>query len=167
LTMTVKKRKGLYPGTFDPVTNGHIDLMRRALEIFDEVVVAVAHQSHDKGPLFSIPERVRLLEMAIKPFGKRITVDEFDGLLVNYARRIGAVAMIRGLRVISDFEYEFQMALTNRKLAPDMETIFLMPQESCTYISSRSIKEVASLGGDVSAFVPPYVRDAIKIKYGR
>ena len=157
-------RKGVYPGTFDPVTFGHIDLIRRALGIFDEVIVAVAHHSTEKNPLFSVKERVSFLERATRGL-KGVSVEEFEGLVVDYARSKGASAMIRGIRMLSDFEYEFQMALTNRKLAGDVETIFLMPHESYSFISSRHIKEVARLNGNIAPFVPDFVVDAIKRKY--
>ena len=161
-----KIRRGIYPGTFDPVTFGHIDLIRRALGVFDEVVVAVAHHSVDKKPLFTVPERMGLLRQATQGM-ESVTVEEFKGLVVDFARQKGASAMIRGLRMLSDFEYEFQMALTNRKLAADIETIFLMPHESYSYISSRHVKEVALLEGNVSAFAPDFVVEAIKKKYPR
>ena len=157
--------KGVYPGTFDPVTYGHIDLIRRALEIFDEVIVAVALQGTDKKPLFSIQERIGFLRQATKNLGGRVVVEDFSGLVVDYARKKGAGTMIRGVRMFSDFEYEFQMALTNRKLAGDIETIFLMPHESYAYLSSRLIKEVALLKGDVSSFVPDFVLRAIQKKF--
>ena len=160
----MRHTKGVYPGTFDPVTYGHIDLIKRALGIFDEVVVAVAHQSTEKTPLFSVKERVDFLKEATRGL-KGVMVTEFDGLIVEYARKIGASAMIRGVRMISDFEYEFQMALTNRKLAEDVETLFLMPHESYSYLSSRLIKEIARLHGDVSAFVPEPVWKAIQKKF--
>lgn len=166
--MAQEKKRVLYPGTFDPVTNGHINIMRRALKIFDEVVVAVAyHSSVDKTPLFTVEERLGFLKKISEEFKGRLIVDSFQGLLVDYARSIGATAVVRGLRVVSDFEYEFQMALTNHKLAPDIEMLFFMPNESFAYVSSRSIKEVAALKGDVSAFVPAYVREAITKKYNR
>jgi len=163
--MKSKHTRGVYPGTFDPVTFGHTDLIERALTLFDEVIVAVAHQSPDKTPLFTIQERVALLRKATKPLGKRVTVEDFDGLVVDYARKKKATAMIRGVRMISDFEYEFQMALTNRKIASDIQTIFLMPHESYVYISSRLVKQLAVLGGDVSSFVPKFVLEAIHEKY--
>lgn len=157
-------RKGVYPGTFDPVTYGHIDLIKRALGVFDEVVVAVAHDSSEKEPLFSVGERVALLRQATRGM-KGVTVEDFEGLLVNYVRKKGARAMIRGIRMLSDFEYEFQMALTNRKLARDVETLFLMPHESYAYLSSRHVKEVARLRGDIRPFVPEFVWKAIKKKF--
>lgn len=159
-------KRGIYPGTFDPVTNGHIDLIRRALDIFDEVIVAVAHDTSDKSPLFSVKERVELLRQATRDM-RGVVVEDFQGLVVEYARRKGANAMVRGVRMISDFEYEFQMALTNRKLAEDVETIFLMPHESYAYISSRLIKEIAKLSGDVGNFVPDFVLKAIQEKYNK
>jgi len=152
----------IYPGSFDPVTYGHIDLIKRAQEIFGELIVAVAHNPHKK-PLFSVKERLDMIKKATQDF-KGVSVDDFDGLVIDYARKHKAKVLVRGLRMISDFEYEFQMALTNRKLAPDIETIFLMPQESYSYISSRLLKEAASLGADLSCFVPDYVEKALKKK---
>lgn len=154
--------RAVYPGTFDPVTYGHIDLIRRARKIFDEVVVAVA-RNEGKSPLFSLEERVDLLRRATRGM-KGVRVDHFDTLAVNYVRRKGTRVMIRGLRMLSDFEYEFQMALTNRKLSDDVETIFMMPSESYSYISARLIKEAAALGADLSAFVPPFVAEALRRK---
>lgn len=158
--MDHSRTTGIYPGAFDPVTNGHIDLIRRALRVFDEVIVAIANTSGDKKPLFSIQERVDLLKKATADL-KGVTIESFDGLVVEYARKKKASAMIRGVRMISDFEYEFQMALTNRKLAGDIETIFLMPHESYAYLSSRLIKEIAALGGDIRSFAPDFVVDAL------
>ncbi|MFA5411414.1 MAG: pantetheine-phosphate adenylyltransferase [Candidatus Omnitrophota bacterium] len=155
-------QKAVYPGSFDPVTYGHIDLIRRAQEIFPELIVAVAHNFHKK-PLFSVKERVGMLKKATAEF-KGVSVDDFDGLVVDYARKQKAKVLIRGLRMISDFEYEFQMALTNRRLAPDIETIFLMPQESYSYLSSKLLKEAASLGADLSSFVPGFVEVTLKRK---
>jgi len=152
----------IYPGTFDPVTYGHIDLIKRAQEIFSKVIVAVAYNPHKK-PLFSVKERVEMLKKATKRL-KGVEVLEFDGLVVEYARKQKAKVLIRGLRMISDFEYEFQMALTNRKLAADIETIFLMPHESYSYLSSKLLKEAASLGADLSSFVPDFVGKALKEK---
>lgn len=154
----------IYPGTFDPVTYGHIDLIKRAKEIFPKVIVAVAHNPHKK-PLFSVKERVAMLRKATKSL-KGIEVLEFEGLVVNYARKHKAKVLIRGLRMISDFEYEFQMALTNRKLSADVETIFLMPHESYSYLSSKLLKEAASLGANLSSFVPDFVEKALKDKLG-
>ena len=162
----LKPTRGIYPGTFDPVTFGHIDLIKRALGVFDEVVIAVAHHTPEKKPFFSVAERIELLRRATLGL-KGVTVEDFEGLVVDYARKKGASAMIRGIRMLSDFEYEFQMALTNRKLAEDIETIFLMPHESYSYISSRHVKEVAALNGNVSAFAPDFVVEAIKKKIGR
>jgi pantetheine-phosphate adenylyltransferase len=152
----------IYPGSFDPVTYGHIDLIKRAQEIFSEVIVAVAHNAHKK-PLFNVAERVAMLKKAAADI-KGIRVLDFDGLVVDFAHKHKAKVLIRGLRMISDFEYEFQMALTNRKLSPDTETIFLMPQESYSYFSSRLLKEAASLGADLSNFVPDFVEKALKEK---
>ena len=158
-------QRAIYPGSFDPVTYGHIDLIKRAQEIFHEVIVAVAHNPHKK-PLFSIKERVRMLKVATSGM-KGVEVSDFNGLVVDYARKQKIKVLIRGVRMISDFEYEFQMALTNRKIAPDIETIFLMPHESYSYLSSRLLKEAASLGADLSSFVPDFIGKALKKKLYR
>ncbi len=160
-----KEKIAIYPGTFDPVTFGHIDLIERASKIFDKVIVAVAHNK-SKGVLFSVEERVDMLEDAVKGM-KNVTIDDFNGLVVDYVRRNGANVMIRGLRMLSDFEYEFQMALTNRKLAGDIETIFMMPHEDYSYISSKLIKEAASFGADLKNFIPKKVAGALKKKLGK
>ncbi len=152
----------VYPGTFDPVTYGHIDLIKRAQEIFPELIVAVAHNRH-KNPLFSVEERVDMLKRATSDM-KGIVVSDFNGLVVDFARKNKAKVLIRGLRMISDFEYEFQMALTNRRLSPQVETIFLMPQESYSYLSSKLLKEAATLGADLSTFVPDFVAKALRAK---
>jgi len=155
-------QKAIYPGSFDPVTYGHIDLIKRAQEIFSEVIVAVAHNPQ-KHPLFSVKERVEMLKKATQDM-PGVTVEHFENLVVDYALKRKANVLIRGLRMISDFEYEFQMALTNRKFNPQVETIFLMPQESFSYISSKLLKEAAFLGADISAFVPDYVEKALRRK---
>jgi len=152
----------IYPGTFDPITYGHIDLIKRAQEIFPEVIVAVAHNPHKK-PLFSVKERIQMLKKAAGGL-RGVTISDFDGLVIDYAHKHKAKVLIRGLRMLSDFEYEFQMALTNRKLSPDIETIFLMPQECYSYLSSKLLKEAASLGADLSSFVPSFVEKALKDK---
>lgn len=156
-------RRAIYPGSFDPVTNGHLDVIQRAARLFDEVIVAVAHNEQKSG-LFSMTERMHLLtEVTTELENVRIT--RFNGLLVNFAKDLGVNAVIRGLRAISDFEFEFQMALMNRKLEPSIETIFLMPREEYTAISSRIVKEIAKLGGNVEAFVPPLVARALREKF--
>lgn len=161
----MKKRNiAVYPGTFDPVTYGHIDLIKRATKIFDKVIVAVA-RNEAKGTLFSVKERVSMLKGVTKPI-KNVVVDSFEGLVVDYIKERGAGVMLRGLRMLSDFEYEFQMALTNRKLEEEIETIFMMPSETYSYISSKLIKEAASLGADVASFVPPSVSALLKKKLG-
>ena len=156
--------RAVYPGTFDPVTYGHLDLIKRATKIFDEVIVAVAHNP-GKAPLFRVDERVALLTQATKGM-RGVRIDAFDSLVVDYCRRQRAHVMIRGLRMVSDFEYEFQMALTNRKLCEDVETIFLMPHETYSYVSARLIKEASALGAELSAFVPPVVAAALKRELG-
>ncbi|MDD5429005.1 MAG: pantetheine-phosphate adenylyltransferase [Candidatus Omnitrophica bacterium] len=160
-------KTAVYPGTFDPVTYGHIDLIKRAAKIFDKVIVAIAH-SKAKGVLFSVEERVAMLEEATKGI-KNVEIDEFNSLVVTYVKSKGSHVMIRGLRMLSDFEYEFQMALTNRKLSDDIETIFMMPHEDYSYVSSKLIKEAAALGADVSNFLPKNVEAALmkKIKKTR
>ncbi|PIQ85785.1 MAG: pantetheine-phosphate adenylyltransferase [Candidatus Omnitrophica bacterium CG11_big_fil_rev_8_21_14_0_20_43_6] len=155
----------LYPGTFDPVTNGHIDLINRAHEIFSEVIVAAAHNPHKK-PVFSVNERMSMLKQAVAGMDG-VTVTHFDGLVVDFAHKMKAKVLIRGLRMLSDFEYEFQMALTNRKLSSDIETIFLMPHESYSYLSAKLIKEAAVLGADLSSFVPDFVEQALRKKLRR
>jgi len=156
-------RRAIYPGSFDPVTNGHLDVIERARKLFDEVIVAVAHND-EKQPLFSLKERLSLLrQSAGKIDGVRIA--EFKGLLVEFAKAEKAGAVIRGLRAVSDFEFEFQMALMNRKLDALVETIFLMPKEEYTYLSSRIVKEIARLGGDVSDFVPACVANALNTRF--
>lgn len=153
----------IYPGTFDPITYGHIDVLERAIEIFDKVIVTLARNSA-KQPLFSDEERIQMVKTAMKKYGKRVEVEYFDGLLVDYARRKKAKALVRGLRAISDFEYEFQMALMNRKLDDKITTVFLMPHENHTYLNSSIVREIAKLGGDISSFVPPHVQKLLKLK---
>ncbi|MFH0877965.1 MAG: pantetheine-phosphate adenylyltransferase [Candidatus Omnitrophota bacterium] len=155
-------QKVIYPGTFDPVTFGHMDVIKRAASLFEEVTVAVAHNSQ-KNPLFSLQERLDLLKEAVKDI-QGVGVVSFDGLVVDFARKNKARIVIRGLRMLSDFEYEFQMALTNRRLADDVETIFLMPSESYSYISSKLLKEAAGFGADLAPFVPACVEKALKRK---
>lgn len=146
---------GVYPGTFDPITNGHTDLITRSLRVFDRVIVAVA-PNPSKHPLFDLADRVEMVKLATKDF-PRIDVEPFSGLLVDYVKKRGACAVIRGLRAVSDFEVEFQMALVNRKLDEAFETVFFMPSEEYSYLTSSIIKEVASLGGSLSDFVHPDV----------
>ncbi len=155
----------LYPGSFDPVTNGHIDVALRASSIFDRVVIAVAANA-EKSPLFTTEERMELLRDACRDI-RNIEISHFDGLLVNALAKFDASAVIRGLRAVSDFEYEFQMALMNRGLNEKCETLFMMPSPEYSYVSSRLIKEIAKCGGDVSSFVPPVVAQAMSRKFGR
>jgi pantetheine-phosphate adenylyltransferase len=152
-------RKAIYPGSFDPITNGHLDVLQRAVGLFDELVVAVA-RDNAKQSLFSVEERVSLIQEVVRIPNVRVV--PFDGLLVDFAARENAVALVRGLRAVSDFEFEFQLALMNRKLSPALETVFLMPREELTYISSRIVKEIARLGGNVDLFVPPSVAQALR-----
>jgi len=156
-------RRAIYPGSFDPVTNGHLDVIERARKLFDEVVVAVAHND-EKKPLFSLKERLDLLRETAGRIDN-VRIAEFEGLLVEFAKAEKAGAVIRGLRAVSDFEFEFQMALMNRKLDAGVETIFLMPKEEYTYLSSRIVKEIARLGGNVSSFVPARVAKALSKKF--
>jgi pantetheine-phosphate adenylyltransferase len=155
-------KKAIYAGTFDPMTLGHLDVVERAAKIFPELIVAVAAVT-GKNVLFSQDERVALVKEAVAGL-PNVKVTSFDGLLVEYARSQGAGVLIRGLRAFSDFEYEFQMALTNRRLAPDIETLFLMPKQDYSFLSSTNVKQVASLGGDVSEFVPAAVAAALAQK---
>ena len=160
-------RRGLYPGTFDPLTLGHLDIIRRATRMVDELVVGVAI-SAGKSPLFSLEERCRLAEEEIAVIADpscKVTVQTFDGLLVHYARDIDAHLLVRGLRAVSDFEYEFQMVGMNSQLAPDLETVFLMSDIRYQPIASRLVKEIARLGGDVTAFVSPKVAEALEAKF--
>lgn len=158
-------RRAIYPGSFDPVTNGHLDVIDRARKLFDEVIVAVAHNTQ-KQPLFTLEERLELLQATIGKF-ENVEIAPLDGLLVDFAVARKASAVVRGLRAISDFEFEFQMALMNRKLEATVETIFLMPKEEYTYLSSRIVKEIARLGGDVTEFVPARVAKALRNKLKR
>ncbi len=155
-------RTVIYPGSFDPITNGHLDVIQRASRLFDRVIVAVA-RNESKQPLFSLPERVKLVSRAVRHL-PQVEADSFGGLLVHYAQAHGAAAVVRGLRAVSDFEFEFQLALMNRKLDERIETIFMMPKDTYTFLSSRMVKEIAGLGGDVSPFVPAHVRAALQEK---
>ncbi len=162
LNMLPHMRRAIYPGSFDPVTNGHLDVIERARKLFDEVIVAVAHNDQ-KQPLFALEERLAFLRASLNGTD-RVKIAPLDGLLVDFAVRQKATAVVRGLRAVSDFEFEFQMALMNRKLEANVETIFLMPKEEYTYLSSRIVKEIARLGGDISKFVPPKVVEAFAMK---
>lgn len=152
----------IYPGTFDPVTNGHIDVIQRAIDLFDKVVVTVA-RNPIKSPMFTVEERLMMLNESLKEFNT-VKVDSFEGLVVDHAKEVGAIGIIRGLRAISDFEYEFQMALMNRKLDEDLRTIFLMPHEKYTYLNSTIVRNLAQFNSEVSDFVPPIVSKMLKEK---
>ena len=154
----------VFPGSFDPITNGHLDIVDRGLAVFDRVRMAIL-MNPEKQPLFTVEERVAIIREAYRG-NPRVEVDTFSGLLVDYANRVGASVIIRGLRAISDFEYEFQMALMNRRLNPRIETVFMMPAESYSYVSSRLVKEVFQLGGRVTDLVPPVVERRLSEKYG-
>jgi pantetheine-phosphate adenylyltransferase len=156
-------RIAVYPGTFDPIHNGHIDVATRAAKIFDEVIVAV-YDKPKKNLLFSLDQRMRLAEKSLQDYSN-IQVAYFSGLAVNYARSVGAMGLIRGLRVFSDFEFEFRMGLANKKLAPDIETVSIMTDERHLHISSSTIREIAELGGDVSSMVPPFIVDALTERF--
>jgi len=155
-------RVAIYPGSFDPLTNGHVDIITRGLGVFDRIIVAIL-VNRDKSPVFSADERIAMTREVFGGEG-RVEVDTFDGLLVDYARRRGAHVIVRGLRAISDFEYEFQMALMNQRLMPDLETVFMMPAEAYTYTSSRLIREVFALGGSIEGLVPPAVLARLRDK---
>jgi pantetheine-phosphate adenylyltransferase len=159
------KHIAVYPGTFDPVTNGHVDLVERSLRIFDEVIVAVA-ENPKKKPLFSLKERIAMLKQVTTDYNG-VAIEGFDGLLVDYVRKKKAVAIIRGLRAVSDFEYEMQMALMNRRLDDTIETVFMMPNQDYSFITSTIVKEAASYGGDVSSLVPRIVVQKLKKRFGR
>ncbi len=163
------ERVGVYPGTFDPITNGHLDIISRATRVVDRLIVAVAVNA-GKEPLFDLDERVAMAREAVADLahgnGSRIDVQPFDSLLVDFARDCGAGLIVRGLRAVSDFEYEFQMAAMNSRLAPGVETVFLTASERCQFISSRFVKEIGALGGDISGFVPPAVEARVRARYG-
>lgn len=153
----------IYPGSFDPVTNGHLDLIERAAKIFQRLVVAVLRNT-EKAPLFSLPERLEMLREVSAPF-PNVEVDSFDGLLTEYARRRQAQVLLRGIRAVSDYEYELQMAMINRRLEPELETVFMVPAVSYSFVSSRLVREIARLGGPVAGLVPPCVERRLRAKY--
>jgi pantetheine-phosphate adenylyltransferase len=156
-------KRGIYPGTFDPITNGHLDLVQRGLRIFDEIIIAVA-PSPKKQPLFTLEERLRMIRESVKGRGK-VEVEAFNGLLVAYAKSRGGTAIIRGLRAVSDFEYELQLALMNRRLDMSVETVFMMPSEEYSFLTSTIVKEAASFGGSVKGLVPSVVEEALNEKF--
>ena len=156
-------RVAVYPGTFDPFHNGHLDIVQRCRPLFDEIVVAVLHNERKAAPVFSIEERVEMIEELVAPF-EECRVQSFSGLLVDFMDQVGARTLVRGLRAVSDFEYEFQMALMNRRLNPRVETVFMMPREDLSYLSSRLVKEVFQLGGDLGGLVPNRVLERMRVK---
>lgn len=155
---------GVYPGTFDPITNGHLDVIKRALKIFDQLVVAVAISSYKKSPIFSIEERLNFIKESVEEL-ENLKIEAFDGLLVKFVKQKGAVAIIRGLRAVSDYEFELQLAHANRRLYRDIETVFLMPSEEFSFLSSTLVKEIAYFGGSVKSLVPPVVEKALRLKF--
>jgi len=159
----MKNKIAIYPGTFDPFTNGHLDLVTRSLRTFDEVIIAAA-PSLKKNPLFTIDERLKLIRESVKKY-RRVSIEIFDGLLVDYVQQKKGTVIIRGLRAVSDFEYELQMALMNRRLNPLIETVFMMPSEEYSFLTATIVKEIASLGGHISELVPPPVEKALKAKF--
>jgi pantetheine-phosphate adenylyltransferase len=154
--------KAIYPGTFDPPTNGHVDLIQRGSKLFDHLTVAIL-MNPVKNPLFTVAERIEMLKEATKPLGN-VSVAKFDGLMVEFARKVGATAVLRGIRAISDYEGEFQMALMNRRLAPEIETVFLQPAGRYSFVSSRMVKEVFSFGGDIAGLVPTNVLKKLRVR---
>ncbi len=161
-------KRAIYPGTFDPITYGHLDILNRAIKLFDEIIITIA-VNPGKEPLFSLDERRKLIDKTLETHSNKtqIKIEGFDGLLVNFAMEKNASAIIRGLRAVSDFEYEFQMALMNRRLSDGISTVFMMPHEKYTYLNSTIVKEVARLGGNISNFVPPEVEQALLKKFNR
>ncbi len=161
----MKPRVAIYPGSFDPITNGHLDLIERGAKIFDRLIVALL-LNPDKDPLFTIPEREEMLREVTKHLSN-VEVDRFDGLLVDYAARRGAKVILRGIRAISDYEYELQMALMNRQLDPELETVFMLPAEAYSFLSSRLVREIFQLGGSIKGLVPPIVEERLRHKVAR
>lgn len=161
----VQRRIGVLPGSFDPLTLGHLDIFSRGLDLFDHVIVAILHNDA-KTPLFALEERIEMIHASVSEREReRVSVEVFDGLLVDFAESRGASVILRGIRAVSDFEYEYQMALMNRKLNPRIQTVFMMPKDAYSYVSSRLVKEVAALGGDLSGVVPPMVEERLRKRF--
>ena len=156
--------RAIYPGSFDPLTFGHLDIVERSARLFDEVIVAILTNSQ-KAPMFTVEERIEIMNEILKPRFRHVEVDVFHGLLVDYARQKKAQVIVRGIRAVTDYEYEFQMALMNRRLTPDIETVFMMPAENYSYLSSRLVKEIAELGGSVTGLVPDIVEGRLKQRF--
>ncbi len=159
----IMETRAVYPGSFDPVTNGHIDLIQRSAALFDKVIVAILRNT-EKTPLFTVEERIEMLEDSTRGL-KNVSVTSFEGLLVDYAERIGVSVIVRGIRAVSDYEYELQMALMNRRLSNRIETVFMLPAESYSFLSSKLVKEIAGLGGAITGFVPPDVERRVRQKF--
>jgi pantetheine-phosphate adenylyltransferase len=157
----------IYPGSFDPITNGHIDIIRRSLRVFPRLTAAIAFNPEKDAAMFTPAERIEMIREALRDVGDRLVIDSFSGLLVDYAERVGAQVIVRGLRAVSDFEYEFEMTMMNRHLKPNIETVFMMADEQYFYTSSRRVKEVASFGGDVRKFVPEFVLERFGSRFKR
>ena len=156
-------RTALYPGSFDPITNGHLDILKRALKLFDHIILAIA-ANEEKEPTFSLEERLRFVEENVSCL-ENVSVESFDCLLVEYARKKEAIALVRGLRAVSDFEYEFQLANMNRAMSPDLESVFLTPKAKFSFLSSTLVREIASMGGEISSFVDPVIEEALKKRF--
>ncbi len=165
LEQKIQRVLAVYPGSFDPITNGHLDLVERGARLFDKLIVAILENAAKEAPLFSVEERMEMLREVLRPFAN-VQVDSFHGLLADYAARKRANVILRGIRAISDYEYELQMALMNTRLAPQVETVFLMSREAYSFVSSRLVKQIIGLGGNISGLVPPLVEEKLRSRVG-